>query len=138
MKPGMAQIQAQPQTQVQTHARTHSSKDLGKKSGNRDSAAMRELWGVIDGLLGPDGRRLGDYDASRMSMTTNGSLGVNGNVPANGNEVEKEGYVVSEVSEESESETEEEEEEEQDAGDKKRYSGEHTWWRAVRQGWLLS
>ncbi|KAL2131220.1 hypothetical protein VTI74DRAFT_5397 [Chaetomium olivicolor] len=35
----------------------------------REQAALRELWGAIDGLLGPDGTRLGEYDTQTVASS---------------------------------------------------------------------
>jgi hypothetical protein len=78
----------------------------------REEAALRELWGVIDGLLGP-GKKLGDFDAkSIVSMASS---------------MEGQGKTL---------------------GHSRHGSGERlgtygtqheaTWWRAFRQGLLLS
>ena len=76
----------------------------------REQAALRELWGVIDGLLGP-GASLGDYDAKSIASSME-NLGK-----------EWEGKA-------------------RQAGRDKDHSmyGQHeaAWWRAFRQGLLLS
>lgn len=42
---------------------------------DREQNALRELWGVIDGLLGPGTKRLGDYD-TRSSASDMGESGM--------------------------------------------------------------
>jgi hypothetical protein len=79
----------------------------------REQAALRELWGVIDGLLGP-GKQLGDYDAKSIASSMDGLAGIKA---ADG----WDGGVRRECGE----------------GDQIMY-GEATWWRAFRQGLLLS
>jgi hypothetical protein len=39
---------------------------------DREQIALRELWGVIDGLLGPGTNRLGDYDARSIASSMEG------------------------------------------------------------------
>ncbi|KAK4040971.1 hypothetical protein C8A01DRAFT_15212 [Parachaetomium inaequale] len=78
----------------------------------REQDALRELWGVIDGLLGP-GKRLGDYDAKSIaSMDSLANLkaagGWDGAVKRSSGDSDQTLY------------------------------GEATWWRAFRQGLLLS
>lgn len=76
----------------------------------REQAALRELWGVIDGLLGP-GSSLGDYDAKSIASS----------VEALGKGWQGKGRMT---------------------GGEKPHSmyGQHegAWWRAFRQGLLLS
>ena len=78
----------------------------------REQAALRELWGVIDGLLGP-GKRLGDYDAKSIAsmdgLVNMKAAGVRDGATNRGS----------------------------GESDQTLY-GEATWWRAFRQGLLLS
>jgi hypothetical protein len=78
----------------------------------REEAALRELWGVIDGLLGP-GRRLGDFDAKSIASMASS---MEGQRKTFGHSRAGSGERVS------------------------TYGTQHeaTWWRAFRQGLLLS
>jgi hypothetical protein len=78
----------------------------------REEAALRELWGVIDGLLGP-GRRLGDFDAKSIASMAS-SMDGQGKRLGHSRHGSGEGLST--------------------------YGTQHeaTWWRAFRQGLLLS
>jgi hypothetical protein len=77
----------------------------------RDQLALRELWGVIDGLLGP-GKNLGDYDANSIASSMDELAKAAG---------QWDGVGKSDSS----------------RGGESMY-GEAAWWRAFRQGLLLS
>lgn len=77
----------------------------------RDQLALRELWGVIDGLLGP-GKNLGDYDANSMAGSMDGLAKAAGQWDGVGKR-------------------------DSSRGGESMY-GEAAWWRAFRQGLLLS
>ncbi|KAL2186676.1 hypothetical protein L209DRAFT_780593 [Thermothelomyces heterothallicus CBS 203.75] len=93
----------------------------------REAAALRDLWGVIDELLGPD-RRLGDYDA--MSITSS----MNGEMAAAAAAAAAAASAAGDHSRPSAPRASYSNRESRRSG----VSGEGAWWRAVRQGLLLS
>ncbi|AEO59566.1 hypothetical protein MYCTH_2128634 [Thermothelomyces thermophilus ATCC 42464] len=88
----------------------------------KEEAALRDLWGVIDELLGPD-RRLGDYDAMSITSSMNGEMAAAAAASAAGYHSRPSAPRASHSNRES-----------RQSG----VSGEGAWWRAVRQGLLLS
>ncbi|KAL2145780.1 hypothetical protein VTI28DRAFT_6279 [Corynascus sepedonium] len=88
----------------------------------KEEAALRDLWGVIDGLLGPGGKRLGDYDAASIASSVSMS---------------EMATAAGVAAADDHSDTTPRASHHRESGQSVHGDGT-AWWRAVRQGLLLS
>ncbi|KAL2150987.1 hypothetical protein VTH82DRAFT_6085 [Thermothelomyces myriococcoides] len=96
---------------------------------NTEDTALRDLWGVIDELLGP-GRRLGDYDALSMTSSMNGESAAAARAAATAATTGDHRSGPPSTGRPNYSSRE--------SRQQNGVPGEGAWWRAVRQGLLLS